>query len=64
MNWFAMVNKMVPRDFFYAQGLQSYDNSKGEKLKMLMKKIVFPSGEWTCGMRQRMVPLSAGTIYE
>ena len=32
MNWFAMVNKMVPRDFFYAQGLQSYDNSKGENV--------------------------------
>ena len=38
-----MTNKMAARDFFYAQGSPSYGNSKGAKLKMLMKKIIFPS---------------------
>ena len=46
-----MMNKNTARVLFYAQGLPSYSDSKGAKLKTMAKKIVLPSlrliyGNW------------------
>ena len=61
--------KMAARDLFYAQGSLSYGDSKGAKLKTLIKKIVFPSlrldySEWVFRMWQKLVPFSAGANGE
>ena len=49
-----MMNKMAARVLFYAQGLPSYGDSKGSKLKIMAKKIALPSlrlvyGNWLFG---------------
>ena len=56
----------MARDLFCAQGLPSYGDLKGTRLKALMKKIV-PSlrlvyGKWDFQMWQRLVPFSAETM--
>ena len=43
------MNRMVGRDLFYVQGLPSYGDSMGVKLKMLVKKIFFKGGLWQTG---------------
>ena len=68
-NRLAMINKMAASDLFYAQGSPSYGDSKGAKLKTLIKKIVFPSlrldySELVFRMWQKLVPFSAGANGE
>ena len=60
---------MAASDLLYTQGLVSYSNSKGAKLKKLMNTIVFPSlrlvyGERVFRLQRRMVSFSAGTNGE
>ena len=42
---------MAARDIFYFQGLSSYGDSKGAKLKKFTKKIVYLSLRLVCGDR-------------
>ena len=46
-----MTNKMAARALFYAQGLPSYANSKGAKLKKFTKNIVYPFLSWLVAIR-------------
>ena len=63
------MNKMAPRGLFYVRKVADYGNSKGAKLKMFMRNIMFPSlklvyDERVFQIRQRMLPFLAGTNGE
>ena len=58
-----MKNKIAARDLFYTQGLPSYDDSKGAKLKRFTKKIVFPCLRLVYGDRVFLDVVKNCTIF-
>ena len=58
-----MTNKMAARVLFYAQGLPSYGDSKGAKLKIMAKKIVLPSLRLVYGYWVFSDTAKNGTIF-
>ena len=58
-----MTNKVVARFLFYTQGSPSYGNSKGVKLKVIMKKIILPSLRLVYGDQAFSDVAKNGTIF-
>ena len=55
---------MAARVSFYAQGLSSYGNSKGAKLKIIFSSLKLVYGKPVLRMRKNFLPFFAGTHDE
>ena len=58
-----MTNKMVSKNLLYAQGLPSFGDSEGTKLKKFMKKMVYPSLRLVYGNQVFSDATKNGTIF-